>query len=202
MKFINYCLKQSLFLNLLTAFIFICGIYVAFTIQKEAFPLVAMDVVTVTTAYPGSSPPEVEKLVTIPVERALKEVDGIEKLHSSSIEGRSVVIATLFEDLPQKEKDQVKTDIQRAIDRIDDLPADAEKPQVQDIRTRHISTIEINLSGLPEIELRKYAESLEDRLEIIPGVSSISKRGWRDREFWVEVNPTLLKNLHQHTKTS
>ncbi|OGQ33849.1 MAG: hypothetical protein A3A72_06500, partial [Deltaproteobacteria bacterium RIFCSPLOWO2_01_FULL_38_9] len=138
----------------------------------------------------------VEKLVTIPVERALKEVDGIEKLHSSSIEGRSVVIATLFEDLPQKEKDQVKTDIQRAIDRIDDLPADAEKPQVQDIRTRHISTIEINLSGLPEIELRKYAESLEDRLEIIPGVSSISKRGWRDREFWVEVNPTLLKNLH------
>ena len=39
MKFINYCLKQSLFLNLLTAFIFICGIYVAFTIQKEAFPL-------------------------------------------------------------------------------------------------------------------------------------------------------------------
>ncbi len=196
MKFINYCLRQSLFLNLLTAFIFITGIYVTLNTQKEAFPLVAMDIMTIVTPYPGSAPEEIEKLVTIPVERSLKEVDGIDKLHSTSIEGRSVVIAEIFEDLSKRDKEKVKTDVQRAIDRIEDLPKDCEKPTVNEIKTRQMSTIEINLSHLPEPELRKYADMLEDRLELIPGVSSVAKRGWRDREFWVEVNPDILNQLH------
>lgn len=196
MKFIEYCLKQSLFFNLLTAFIFLTGIITVFTIQKEAFPLVAMDVMTITGIYPGSSPLEVEKLVTIPIERTLKEVDGIDKLHSISLEGRSTVIATIFEDLTKNQKEKIKTDIQRAIDRIEDLPRDVEKPFVQDIRTHQISTIEVNLSGMPENDLRQYAETLEDRLELIDGVSSVVKRGWRDKEFWVEVDPLLLKKYY------
>src|SRR3989338_786175 len=195
-KTLEYLLKQSLFLNLLTLFIFLAGTIALFTIQREAFPLVAMDVVTISTLYPGSSPKEVEKLVTIPVERALKEVDGIDKLHSVSIEGRSTVIAVIFEDLPKREKEKVKTDIQRSIDRIEDLPKEVEKPSVHEIKTHQLSTIEVNLSGLAESELRIHLDILKDKLELIKGVASVIKRGWRDREFWVEVNPHQLKELH------
>src|SRR3989338_7009816 len=186
-KTLEYFLKQSLFLNLFTLFIFLSGTIVLFTIQIEAFPLVAMDIMTISTLYPGSSPKEVEKLVTIPVERALKEVDGIDKLHSVSIEGRSTVIAVIFEDLSKREKEKVKTDIQRAIDRIEDLPKEVEKPTVHEIKTHQLSTIKVNLSGLPEGELRTYTDLLKDKLELIKGVASVVKRGWRDREFWVEV---------------
>src|SRR3989344_3320550 len=195
-KILEYFLKQSLFLNLLTLFIFVSGTLVLFTIQREAFPLVAMDIMTISTPYPGSSPKEVEKLVTIPIERALKEVDGIDKLHSVSIEGRSTVIAVIFEDLSKREKEKVKTDIQRAIDRVEDLPKEVEKPSVQEIKTHQLSTIEVNLSGLPESELRAQLDILKDKLELIKGVASVVKRGWRDREFWIKVNPHQLKDLH------
>ena len=166
-KTLEYFLKQSLFLNLFTLFIFLSGTIVLFTIQREAFPLVAMDIMTISTLYPGSSPKEVEKLVTIPVERALKEVDGIDTLHSVSIEGRSTVIAVIFEDLSKREKEKVKTDIQRAIDRIEDLPKDVEKPTVQEIKTHQLSTIEVNLSGLAESELRIHLDALKDKLKKI-----------------------------------
>ena len=154
MRLISYCLKQSLFFNLLTIFIMICGIVAIFSTRREAFPHVVMDVMTITTPYPGSSPKEIEKLITIPIERALKEVDGIDKIHSVSIEGRGSVIATIDEDLSRADKEKVKTDIQRAIDRLDVLPEDVDKPIVQEVRTHQMAIIEINLSLLEMFLLR------------------------------------------------
>ncbi|MEK7790187.1 MAG: efflux RND transporter permease subunit, partial [Deltaproteobacteria bacterium] len=78
-KIISFCIERSLFFNLLSLFILICGILSLFSLQREAIPLITMDVMTATTVYPGSSAREVEKLITSPVEKAIKEVDGIDK---------------------------------------------------------------------------------------------------------------------------
>ena len=65
-------LKNSLVVNLITVLIVLVGIISAYTLQKETFPTVEFDVVLVRTIYPGSSAEDVEKLVTIPLERELK----------------------------------------------------------------------------------------------------------------------------------
>ena len=155
-----------------------------------------MDIMIISTPYPGSSPKEVEKLITIPVERSIKEVFGIDEVHSVSIEGRSSVVVVIDEDLSAKDTEKCKTDIQRAIDRIEDLPDNVDKPNVHEVRAHQMRLIEINLMGLSEPELRRQADLLEDRLELISGISSIGKRGYREREFWVEVDPLILKEYH------
>ena len=88
-KVIEYFLSKSLLLNLLTALIILVGGFKAFTMNREAFPNINFDIVTVTTIYPGASPSEVEKLVTKPIEDSIKSVDGIKEYRSASIENRS-----------------------------------------------------------------------------------------------------------------
>ena len=79
-RLINYFLKNSLVVNLITVLIVIVGIISGYTLQKEIFPTVEFDVILVRTVYPGSSSEDVEKLVTIPLERELKGVAGIKNL--------------------------------------------------------------------------------------------------------------------------
>ncbi|MBI4040507.1 MAG: efflux RND transporter permease subunit [Deltaproteobacteria bacterium] len=183
-------------LNLLTVLIFMGGIYAMVTMQREAFPHVTMDIMVVSASYPGTSPKEVEKLITIPLERALKEVDGIEKIHSVSIEGRSSIVVEIDENLSSLQVEKTKTDIQRAIDRTEDLPSDLEKPIAQEVRSHQMPTLDISLTGLSEHELRNQAKLLEDRLDLISGVSQIGRRGFRDQEFWIEVDPHMLSDFH------
>ena len=154
-----------------------------------------MDKVVISTAYPGAPPEEIEKLVTVPIEKELKGVDGIDEMYSASDENVSTIMISISHDA--KDKAKVVDDIQQAVDQVQDLPGDAEDPIVTEITTGEVPTVEIALSGdLTETELRKYAENLEDILDDIPGVSSISRRGWRDREVWVEVDPDKMRDFH------
>ena len=67
-RLINYFLKNSLVVNLITVLIIFVGMISVYILQKEMFPRVDFDTVIVRTIYPGSSAEDVEKLVTIPLE--------------------------------------------------------------------------------------------------------------------------------------
>ena len=60
-----------------------------FNIPLDMFPNVNFDMVTVSTVYPGAPAEDVEKFVTIPIEKELKGISGIKDLYSSSDEGVS-----------------------------------------------------------------------------------------------------------------
>ncbi len=95
-------------------------------------------------------------------------------------------------DAPDKRK--IVSDIQRAVDRTDDLPDDLrDKPIVYEIETRNRPVVEVSLSGeLTLDELTRQAKLLETRLLDLPGVAKINRLGWRDREVWVEVDPAKV----------
>ena len=195
MKFAEFSVKNALFVNLISLFIFIWGVVSIFSLRREAFPQVSFDVVTVRTTFRAAPPEDVEKLVTIPLEKEIKTVSDVKEINSSSDEGLSTIGITIQPDA--RDKDKVVTDIQRAVDRVKDLPADADDPLVTEITTKETPIIEISLSGdMPEYERRQYAESLEDQLLDIPQVASVQRIGWRDREFQVELNPDKLKEYH------
>ncbi|MCK5594605.1 efflux RND transporter permease subunit, partial [bacterium] len=197
MKISEFSVKHSLLINLISVFILIAGFYTLYIykIRKEAFPEVSMNAVVVSTAYPGAPPEEIEKLITVPLEKELKGVNGIDEMYSASDENVSTIMINISHDA--KDKDKVVDDIQQAVDQVRNLPDDAEDPIVTEVTTDEIPTVEIALSGdLPETELQKHAENMENILEDIPGVSSIARRGWRDEEVWVEVDPDKMKNFH------
>ncbi len=197
MKFLaNFSINNTLLINLLFVFIIIAGFITTRSMQREAFPNITFDVVMVTTPYPGATPTEMEKLVTIPIEKELKEVEDIKEMSSVSSEGISVITLKLEEKV--KNKDRVINDIQRAVDRVDDLPSDLQdRPLVRDLKTKNSPIVEVALSGnLPEKILRSHAKTLEKKILDLPEVARVEYKGLRDYEIWVEVNPQTLSNKH------
>jgi multidrug efflux pump subunit AcrB len=195
---IEYFISRSVFVNLLTLLLIFVGGYHMATMRREAFPNISFDVVIVTTIYPGASPYEIEKLVTHPIEEGIKEVDGIKEIRSSSIENRSGIVITIDPDT--KEMRKVVDDIRSAVERTEDLPEDAEKPILLEITSASQPVIEISLgakseNGRPLISeraLRDQARLLEDKILELNSVAKIERRGWRDTEIQVDVDPHRL----------
>jgi multidrug efflux pump subunit AcrB len=195
----KFSIRQNIFVNLLSLVIIIGGIIALFTLNKETFPNVSFDLVTINTLYPGAPPEEIEKLITTPIEKELNEVDGIDEILSNSFESLSYITVKIDPDI--KNKDRVVNDIQRAVDRVKDLPEDAEEPVVFKITTKQIPIIEIALSGeISEGKLQHYTDILKDRIIDIKGVASVEKRGYRNREVWIEVDPQKIDSFHVSLK--
>ncbi|HQO40824.1 MAG TPA: efflux RND transporter permease subunit [Spirochaetota bacterium] len=78
---IKYLIKEKLVVALIVGLIFMIGIMSLTSLNREAFPDVSFDMVSIMTVYPGGSPDELESLITIPIEKKLREVDGIENFN-------------------------------------------------------------------------------------------------------------------------
>ncbi len=193
MNLSEFSVKNSLLVNALTAFLVITGLMAIPKIKREAFPNFSFDIVTVMTDYQGASPETVERRITIPIEKELKEVADIDEMGSISIEGLSLIVLKLDPDA--KNKDRIFNDIERAVGDARDLPADLRQdPRVSELQTKDTPIVEIALSGnLPEKELREAALNLENELLDISEVSTVERKGVRDHEIWVEVDPESMR---------
>ncbi|MBE7439053.1 MAG: efflux RND transporter permease subunit [Spirochaetales bacterium] len=201
---VEYFVSRSIFVNLLTFLLILMGGYTAATINREAFPNISFDIVTVVTVYPGASPEEVEKLVTKPLEDNIKSVDGIKKINSSSIENRSGITITIDPDTEDPQK--VIDDIRSAVDRTTDLPDGIEeRPLVQEITSARQPVIEVTVTQKPladgsyklsELELREQARVLERKLLDQPYVARVVRKGWKETEMQVELSPALLDKYY------
>lgn len=193
---IRFFVRRPLFANLLTFLVLLLGIGAALGIQREAFPKVDFGIITVTTVWPGASPAEVERLVTTPLERETKGIDGVKRNNSVSVENRSLLVFELEADLDAEAKRQTIDDIKQAVENVRDLPTDAEPPLVVEMKSTQMPIIEVNLSGTDERVVRDAAKDLEDVLLDVDGVATVAKRGWREREVLVEVDPANLRRYH------
>ncbi len=200
-RLVAYFAEQSLIVNIISVALLIAGIMFIVTAKREAFPRVDFDWVIINTVYPGATAEDVEKHISIPIEKEMREVDNIEEIHATSIEARSTIAIKLDPDISNKDK--TINDIKNALDKVTDLPEDSEKPEVLELNTAMTPVMEIaliNKKGISgdadEFELRRHAKILEDRLLEISGVGKVDKKGYRDREMIVEVNPGRLDIYH------
>ena len=196
MKLAEFSVKNSLLVNLLSVFLLVVGFISMLQLQREAFPNVDFDVVNITTIYPGAPAEDVEKLVTTPIEKELRGISGIEEMTSNSEEGISSIALEI--DPEARDKDDIINDIEEAVDRVKDLPEEIDDdPQIVELSADEFPIIEISLGGdYSEWERRQYAETLEDLILEIDGVASVMRIAWRDREFWVEVDPDKLAEYY------
>lgn len=195
MKLAEFSVKNSLFVNLFTLFLLGVGIFVLFQMPLRVLPPVHFGIVTVSTTWAGAPAEEVERLVTIPLEKELRGVGGIKEIRSSSAENLSSIIITTPPDV--ENEDKVVDDIRRAVDRVRNLPEGAGIPEVWELEVGEVPVIQVFLGGqLSERELQRYAKSLRDRLEEVEEVSRIDLYGLRDEEIRVEVYPQKLREYH------
>jgi len=192
---IIFFLERSLLVKLMFLAVFLFGLNRMLTIQKEGFPSVDLNKVTVNTIYPGASAEDVELNVTTQLEEEISEVDGIYEILSTSRENYSAIIINADEDAGAKELALIVTDIKSAVDQTRDLPLDLEElPVVNVVSTTDTPIISINLFGEHE-KLRTLLPILERGIETLPGVSGVDKIGFYDREMHIEINPAKANNL-------
>jgi multidrug efflux pump subunit AcrB len=72
-------------------------------LPKEQFPEIVIPTVIVNTVYPGTSPQDIENLVTRPIEKNLKSINGVKEIRSNSIQDMSSIIIEFQTDVPQSE---------------------------------------------------------------------------------------------------
>ncbi len=181
----NYAIKFRTAVMVLIFVLVIAGTISYRVLPREGAPDITIPFVFVSAIYEGTAPEEMEKLVTIPLERQLIDTDDIKTITSTTTEG----VATIsIEFLSGSDIDMAR---QKVKDKIDlarpDLPQDLDEPMVQAFNFSTDFPIFIfALAGSDLSRLKHIAEDLQDRIELVPGVRQAEISGIREREIRVE----------------
>ncbi len=193
MGLIRFFAKRSILVNLIAIIVTITGLFIYVRSPKEIFPNIEFGIVVVSTIYPQASSIEVEKLVTNPVEDAIKNLKGIKELYSSSAESMSMVIVQAEEGYDIK---KLSDDIKKAVDKINDLPEEAEEPQILDITSEEFGVIMMTVSGGTYGQRREAVRLIESKTSKIPGIGKIEKWGYFNKAIWVNARKNDLKKYN------
>jgi multidrug efflux pump subunit AcrB len=188
-------LKNSNTIYILTAFLLIAGLMSYQDMERELFPEVVVPYIMVRTVHPGNSPADMENLITRPIEKELKGLNGVKKMSSASFQDYSLIIVEFRTDM------EVKQALQDVKDQVDksktELPDDLlEDPVVDDIDFSEFPILKINLSGDYSVyELKKFAEDLQDEFEALSSVREADIIGVDEREIQINVDPFRLESM-------
>lgn len=190
-RFWNFFVHQSRFSFLLLFALIVAGLFSFVTLPKESTPEIDVPIVLVTTVSPGASALDVEKLVTNKVESHLESaLTDVKTLSSSSQSNVSVVTVEFDPSVDIDEKVQkVKDEISKIVN---ELPSDANDPQVTKVDFSDFPTIFFSITSRFEGNLRDIVLDVEDEVESIQGVSKVTIEGIENQEVRVIVDPERL----------
>ena len=184
--------RQRISVMVLAVIILVCGVYCYKILPRESDPDITIPYVFISTSYKGVSPSDMETSITIPVEKKLKGLEGVKKVHSISSEGQSsisieFVTGTDIDDALEKVRNKVD-------EAKNELPSDLEDdPSVFEVNFSEMPIVVFSLSGACGNPcLKKIADDIEEEIEAIHGVFDVSVAGALEREIRVEIIPEKL----------
>jgi multidrug efflux pump subunit AcrB len=185
-----WMVKNKVTANLLMLIFLIGGVYMGLLIKKEVFPEFDLDMVTVSVAYPGASPEEVEQGIVLAIEEQIRAIEGVKEVTATAKEGSAQIVAELQEGT---NKTRTYQDIKQAVDSITTFPEDAEKPVISmTVRKRRVVSLAV-MGGSDAIVLREMAEKVRDRLLQSEGISQVELNGARNYEIEIALNKLALE---------
>ena len=193
-RIIAFCLQQRWMVIGATLAIAISGIIAFEKLPVQAFPDVQNVFVQVVTQYPGQAPEEVEKLISLPIERVMNGLPHLMNMRSVSIFGLSVVTLTFDDDAEDYfSRQQVLERLQNA-----DIP-DSSKPQLGPLSTGvgEILRYVVDAKDLPLVEQRALQDwVIEPKIRAVQGVADVVSYGGGVKEYKVSAKLDRLKNYN------
>jgi len=176
--------------NMLMVIIIAAGVLALPATPKEVWPNISFDIISVSTAYPGASPTEVESAVCSRVESAIYDIEGIKTLSGSARENFCEVRAQLaigYESRPMMEK------IKSRVDSIANFPEGVKRPIVKELAVKNL-VARIVISGKAnERALKELAEQVRDDLLLLPGITQVLVGSTKSYEISLEVSEAALQ---------
>jgi multidrug efflux pump len=189
---VDTAVKKRISVVVLSVVIFIFGLISYYSMPRESIPDMTIPYIYVSTSYPGVAPVDIEKSITIPIEKKLRGLKGVKQISSTSTEGVSSIViqfvaGTNIDEVLPKTKDKV--DMARS-----ELPSDLENdPVVSEINISEMPILTLSISGKAgPARLKTIADDLKDDIESIPGVLEATVTGGLEREIRVEPYPDKL----------
>jgi len=185
----TWAIDNKISIYVLIFIISVFGLMNYYSIPKEQFPEIVIPMINVNTIYPGTSPSDMENLVTRPLEKNIKSISGVKRITSRSVQDFSAIIVEFNTGIEIKDAKQRVND---AVDKTKpDLPTDPSfiEPSVMEIDLSEIPIQYINLSGdIPLDRLKKYADDMQDRIETLKEITRVEIGGALTREIQVDVD--------------
>jgi multidrug efflux pump subunit AcrB len=192
---IEYFVHRHFLVNVMVAAIVILGVWRATHSQREGFPPVTLNQLIVTAKLPGASALEVERELTIPIEEAVAELDGLDTYHTVITDNLSVTTVELDDDWKPDQVRLAEGDLRQALDAIQDFPERMrDRPTISRVEAAKFPILEIAVAG-PVAALPAAARQIEAALAEIDGIAKIELVGLEDPELRVLVDPVRAKAL-------
>lgn len=158
------------------------------------FPSIDPAMVSVRTSYSGANADIIESQITEPLEKAINSIDGIRNITSSSVQGSSSI--SIEFDLDKNLEDAANDVRDKVSQAVRSLPDDLDAPPVvskADADAQRIISMTVQSDNKNILELSDFAENvLAQRIETIPGVSSVQIWGQRRYAMRLWIDPLKL----------
>lgn len=187
---INWFASNPVAANLMMIAIIFGGFMSMSTLNREIMPSMPSKFIEVSVVYPGADPVEVEDRISIRVEEAIREIEGIININSVAIQGRGIITAEIAVgyDL-QKALNEIKVQV----DAINTFPEEGERPSVRLIKFKERVVQVAVLADTDEKSLKIIAQRVRDDLAGLPGVDFAEMKGDRRYEVAIEVSEVALR---------
>ncbi len=182
--------RNSVAANLLMIIILVAGALSVFTVRKQMFPEIELNIISIQVPFPGAAPQEVEQGVIMLIEDAIEDVDGIEEMTSQSREGGGSVT---LEVEPDYDVQVVMDEVKMLVDAIPNFPQQIAKPNIYRVRPQR-QVIWMSVYGdLDERSRKELAKEVRDELKTVGGITKVDVVGDRDYEISVEISQQDLE---------
>ncbi|MCB1520589.1 MAG: efflux RND transporter permease subunit [Hyphomicrobiaceae bacterium] len=198
MKLSDVSITRPVFASVLALILVVFGLVAYDRLPLRQYPDIDPPVVSVDTTYRGASAKVVENRVTELIEERISGVEGIRFISSSSEDGRSRINV---EFKVGRDVDAAANDIRDRVSTIlDDLPIEAEPPEIQKVDANDDVIMWLNLASdrMTVPELTDYAERyLVDRFSVLDGVARVRIGGGQQfaMRIWIDRKALAAREL-------
>jgi len=159
----------------------------------QQMPDISFPSLTVMVPYQSSSPQEVEKYITIPIEDAMSTVSYLKKITSTS-SNNSARVSLEFDK--KANMDLMAMEVRNRIDIVrKDLPSDIRQIRIFRFQPNDRPIINFSVAwGGESYKLYDIIKIIERRIQRIEGVADVELRGMDEKQILIDVNQNALKS--------
>ncbi len=191
-RFLEAAITRSRTTLLLLFMILLAGLIARAAIPVEGEPDIEVPFFVITVINEGISPEDAERLLVMPLEIAMRQVEGIDELNAFASENAATLLVQFDADV---DLDQALADTREAVDEAKvEFPSTTEEPIINQQSTSDFSIVQVNVTGeVPERVLYNVALDLRDAIEAQAGILSADFVGDREELLEVIIDPKELE---------